>query len=156
MPKELATFAAGCFWGVEADFRNILGVVDTVVGYTGGKTKNPTYRQVCSHTTGHAEAVQVTFDPEKISFERLVKAFFDLHDPTTPNRQGPDVGSQYRSAIFYHNDDQKQTAEAVKDELGRSEKYRYPIVTEIVPAAPFYMAEDYHQRYYEKHSIRYC
>ena len=156
MPKELATFAAGCFWGVEADFRNIPGVVDTVVGYTGGKTKNPTYRQVCSHTTGHAEAVQVTFDPEKISFERLVKAFFDLHDPTTPNRQGPDVGSQYRSAIFYHNDDQKQTAEAVKDELGRSEKYRYPIVTEIVPAAPFYMAEDYHQRYYEKHSIRYC
>ena len=156
MPKELATFAAGCFWGVEADFRNIPGVVDTVVGYTGGKTKNPTYRQVCSHTTGHAEAVQVTFDPEKISFERLVKAFFDLHDPTTPNRQGPDVGSQYRSAIFYHNDDQKQTAEAVKDELGRSEKYRYPIVTEIVPAAPFYTAEDYHQRYYEKHSIRYC
>ena len=156
MSKELATFAAGCFWGVEADFRNIPGVVDTVVGYTGGKTKNPTYRQVCSHTTGHAEAVQVTFDPEKISFERLVKAFFDLHDPTTPNRQGPDVGSQYRSAIFYHNDDQKQTAEAVKDELDRSGKYRYPIVTEIVPAAPFYMAEDYHQRYYEKHSIRYC
>ena len=156
MPKELATFAAGCFWGVEADFRNIPGVVDTVVGYTGGKTKNPTYRQVCSHTTGHAEAVQVTFDPEKISFERLVKAFFDLHDPTTSNRQGPDVGSQYRSAIFYHNDDQKQTAEAVKDELDRSGKYRYPIVTEIVPAAPFYMAEDYHQRYYEKHSIRYC
>ena len=156
MPTELATFAAGCFWGVEADFRNIPGVVDTVVGYTGGKTKNPTYRQVCSHTTGHAEAVQVTFDPENISFERLVKAFFDLHDPTTPNRQGPDVGSQYRSAIFYHNDDQKQTAEAVKDELGRSEKYRYPIVTEIVPAAPFYTAEDHHQRYYEKHSIRYC
>ena len=156
MPKELATFAAGCFWGVEASFRKITGVLDTVVGYTGGDTKNPTYQQVCTHTTGHAEAIQVTYDPAKISYAQLVQAFFDLHDPTTPDRQGPDVGSQYRSAIFYHDEAQKQTAEAVKEELDQSGKYRYPIVTQIVPAVPFYEAEEYHQRYYEKHNLRYC
>ena len=156
MPKELATFAAGCFWGVEASFRKITGVLDTVVGYTGGETKNPTYQQVCTHTTGHAEAIQVTYDPAKISYAQLVQAFFDLHDPTTPDRQGPDVGSQYRSAIFYHDEAQKQTAEAVKEELDQSGKYRYPIVTQIVPAVPFYEAEEYHQRYYEKHNLRYC
>jgi peptide-methionine (S)-S-oxide reductase len=156
MPKELATFAAGCFWGVEASFRKITGVLDTVVGYTGGETENPTYQQVCTHTTGHAEAIQVTYDPAKISYAQLVQAFFDLHDPTTPDRQGPDVGSQYRSAIFYHDEAQKQTAEAVKEELDQSGKYRYPIVTQIVPAVPFYEAEEYHQRYYEKHNLRYC
>jgi peptide-methionine (S)-S-oxide reductase len=156
MSEELATFAAGCFWGVEADFRNIPGVFDTVVGYTGGQTENPTYQEVCTHTTGHAEAVRVSFDTEKISFEQLVEAFFDLHDPTTQNRQGPDVGSQYRSAIFYHNETQKQTAEAVKQALDQSGKYSWPIVTQIVPAGPFYTAEKYHQRYYEKHSLRHC
>ena len=156
MSNELATFAAGCFWGVEADFRNVPGVVDTLVGYTGGHTEDPTYEQVCTHTTGHAEAVQVTFDPDVISYAQLVRAFFELHDPTTLNRQGPDVGSQYRSAIFYHNEAQKETAESVKAELDQSEKYRCPIVTEITPAEPFYIAEKYHQRYYEKHSLRYC
>jgi peptide-methionine (S)-S-oxide reductase len=156
MSTELATFAAGCFWGVEADFRNVPGVVDTLVGYTGGHTEDPTYEQVCTHTTGHAEAVQVTFDSDVISYAQLVRAFFELHDPTTLNRQGPDVGSQYRSAIFYHNEAQKETAESVKAELDQSEKYRCPIVTEITPAEPFYVAEKYHQRYYEKHSLRYC
>lgn len=156
MSNELATFAAGCFWGVEADFRNVPGVVDTLVGYTGGHTEDPTYEQVCTHTTGHAEAVQVTFDPDVISYAQLVRAFFELHDPTTLNRQGPDVGSQYRSAIFYHDEAQKETAEAVKAELDHSEKYRCPIMTEITPAEPFYVAEKYHQRYYEKHSLRYC
>lgn len=156
MTEELATFAAGCFWGVEASFLKIPGVVDTVVGYTGGQTENPTYQEVCSHTTGHAEAVRVTFDPEKISYAQLVKAFFDLHDPTTLDRQGPDVGSQYRSAIFYQNESQKGIAETIKEELDQSGKYRWPVVTQIVPASPFYEAEKYHQRYYEKHSLRHC
>ncbi len=150
MKTQTATFAAGCFWGVEDKLRKTPGVVDTIVGYTGGEVENPTYRLVCTNTTGHAEAVQVKFDPEKISYEELVRHFFELHDPTTPDRQGPDVGSQYRSAIFYENEDQREIAEKVKQEMNLSGKYRYPIVTEIVPAGDFYEAEDYHQQYYTK------
>ncbi len=153
MTEKTATFAAGCFWGVEASLRKIEGVTDTVVGYTGGEVENPTYKLVCTNTTGHAEAVRVTFDPDQTSYEDLLRAFFDLHDPTTPNRQGPDVGSQYRSAIFYHDEEQRQTAENVKEQLNNSGKYRYPIVTQIVPTGDFYEAEDYHQRYYAKHSF---
>ena len=156
MANEHATFAAGCFWGVEADFRKLPGILNTSFGYTGGHTRNPTYQEVCTHTTGHAEAVQVTFDPDKVSFADLVRAFYDLHDPTTRNRQGPDVGSQYRSAIFYHSEAQKSVAEAITSDLDQSGKFRYPIVTEIVPGGKFYKAEEYHQRYYEKHSLRHC
>lgn len=152
MTEKFATFAAGCFWGVEANFLKIPGVLDTVVGYTGGEIPNPTYRMVCSDNTGHAEAVQITYDPEKIAYKDLVSAFFELHDPTTPNRQGPDVGSQYRSVIFYHDEEQQKTAEQVKSELDASGKYRYPIVTQIIPADDFFKAEDYHQRYYAKNS----
>ena len=151
MATQLATFAAGCFWGVEAKFRMLEGVVETTVGYTGGHVKNPTYKMVCSHTTGHAEAVQVEFDPEKITFQALVRAFFELHNPTTKNRQGFDIGDQYRSAIFYHNPEQHKTAEKIKDELNKSGKFRRQIITEIVPTSTFYKAEEYHQRYYEKH-----
>ena len=151
---EIATFAAGCFWGVEANFRKIPGVVDTLVGYTGGHVENPTYRMVCTHETGHAEAVQVTFDPQIISYEALVRAFFDLHNPTTPNRQGLDRGNQYRSAIFYHHEDQRKVAEAVKNELDQSNKFTAPIVTSIEPAKTFYEAEDYHQRYQEKRGLK--
>jgi methionine-S-sulfoxide reductase len=153
MQEKQATFAAGCFWGVEASFTKMPGVVDSVVGYSGGKVKNPTYRMVCSDTTGHAEVVQITYDPDKIAYKDLATAFFDLHNPTTPNRQGPDVGSQYRSVIFYHNEEQRQIAEQVKQELDGSGKYRYPIVTEIIPAEDFYEAEEYHQDYYTKHSF---
>lgn len=156
MVEKLAIFAAGCFWGVEEDFRKIPGVLNTIVGYTGGHTENPTYQEVCTHTTGHAEAVQITFDSTKISYGELVRAFYDLHDPTTPNRQGPDVGSQYRSAIFYHSQEQKQIAESIMADLDKSGKYRFPIVTQIEPAGPFFAAEEYHQRYYEKHSLRHC
>jgi peptide-methionine (S)-S-oxide reductase len=156
MTEKTATFAAGCFWGVEASLRKIEGVTDTVVGYTGGEVENPTYKLVCTNTTGHAEAVQVTYNPDQIPYEDLVRAFFDLHDPTTPNRQGPDVGSQYRSAIFYHDEEQREIAESVKEQLNDSGKYRYPIVTEIVPAGDFYKAEDYHQRYYAKHSFHHA
>jgi peptide-methionine (S)-S-oxide reductase len=147
---ERATFAAGCFWGVEADFRAIEGVVDALVGYTGGSTPNPTYQQVCSDRTGHAEAVEVTFDPARVSYSQLLDAFWELHDPTTPNRQGPDVGSQYRSAIFYHSEEQRAAAEASKAALERSGRYKTPVVTEIVPAATFWRAEDYHQQYVAK------
>ena len=153
MTKKTATFAAGCFWGVEASFNKISGVIKTVVGYTGGDVKNPTYRMVCANNTGHAEAVHVAFDPDQIGYQDLVVAFFDLHDPTTPNRQGPDVGSQYRSVIFYHDDQQRTIAERIKSELDQSGKYRYPIVTQIIPAAEFYEAEDYHQGYYIKRGI---
>jgi peptide-methionine (S)-S-oxide reductase len=154
MPEKIATFAAGCFWGVESNLRKIPGVVDAMVGYTGGEVENPTYQMVCSNKTGHAEAVQVKYDSNITHYEDLVRAFFDLHDPTTPDRQGPDVGSQYRSAIFYHDEDQRQVAEAVKEELDNSGKYRYPITTEIVTAEDFYKAEEYHQRYYAKHSFK--
>ncbi|MFW5713747.1 MAG: peptide-methionine (S)-S-oxide reductase MsrA [Brevefilum sp.] len=154
MSEKKATFAAGCFWGVEAHLQNIDGVIETVVGYTGGKVENPTYHMVCTDKTGHAEAVQVTYDSDEITYEQLVREFFDLHNPTTPNRQGLDVGSQYRSAIFYHNQEQKETAEKVKKELNQSDKYNREIVTEIVPVGDFYKAEDYHQDYYAKHSFR--
>jgi len=155
MTDKTATFAAGCFWGVEASFRKTPGVVDTTVGYTGGEVENPTYQMVCSDKTGHAEAIRITYDQDRITYEELVRRFFDLHDPTTPDRQGPDVGSQYRSAIFYHDNNQKEVAEKVRNELTKSGKYRYPIVTEIVPVDAFYKAEDYHQRYYTKHGLRY-
>lgn len=153
MSEKKATFAAGCFWGVEAKFRKLDGVIDAVVGYTGGNVENPTYRMVCTTDTGHAESVQITYDPDKISYETLVRKFFDLHNPTTPNRQGPDIGSQYRSVIFYHSEEQRQTAEKVKNELGQSKKYNNPIVTGILPVEDFYEAEEYHQRYYEKNSF---
>ena len=149
---EKATFAAGCFWGVESAFRELLGsgVVSTRVGYTGGHFKNPTYEDVCSEGTGHAEAVEVEFDPGKITYKQLLKVFWSIHDPSTLNRQGPDVGSQYRSAIFFHTPEQHRLALESKAELEKSKQVRGPVVTEIVPAGEFYPAEDYHQRYFEK------
>lgn len=153
---ELATFAAGCFWGVESEFRNLSGVVATAVGYTGGKTSNPTYEQVCSHGTGHAEAVLIEFDPKKISYEQLLDAFFEMHDPTTLNRQGPDIGSQYRSAIFYHNPKQETAARSKIQKLEKAGKFKRPIVTQVAPATTFWLAEDYHQQYNEKRGIAGC
>jgi peptide-methionine (S)-S-oxide reductase len=147
---EKATFAAGCFWGVEEAFYDEPGVVATRVGYTGGTLENPTYQQVCSDTTGHAEAVEVTFDPAKISYEQLLKIFWQSHDPTQLNRQGPDVGSQYRSAIFYHTDEQRVLAEASREALDLSGRYQRSVVTEVVPAATFWQAEEYHQKYHKK------
>jgi peptide-methionine (S)-S-oxide reductase len=146
----VATFAAGCFWGVEQCFSELPGVVRTEVGYTGGTTREPTYRQVCSHTTGHAEAVRLEYDPERISYDELLEAFFSMHDPTTPGRQGPDVGSQYRSAIFFHTEEQGQAARAFAERLEREGRFESRIVTEIVPASEWWRAEDYHQRYFEK------
>ena len=148
---EKATFAAGCFWGVEADFRKIPGVKDTRVGYIGGTMPQPTYRDVCGDGTGHAEAVQVEFDPARVSYDHLLQAFWRMHDPTTPNRQGPDVGSQYRSAIFVQSPAQEAAARASLQEAQKHEKRR--IVTVIEPAPVFYPAEEYHQRYYEKKGI---
>jgi peptide-methionine (S)-S-oxide reductase len=147
---QTATFAAGCFWGVEAAFRKVDGVVETAVGYTGGTTAKPSYEEVCSGRTGHAEAVQLQFDPERISYDQLLDLFWSLHDPTTLNRQGPDVGTQYRSAIFVHDAEQEAAATASKARLQEAARSRRPIVTEIVPAGPFYRAEDYHQQYFEK------
>ncbi len=147
---QIATFAAGCFWGVEATFRKVKGVDFTQVGYTGGTTENPTYREVCTGNTEHAEAVELVFNPSVVSYTKLLELFWTLHDPTTPNRQGPDVGTQYRSAIFYHNEDQKQAAIISKMNLEKSGKYDREIVTQIVPAGPFYRAEEYHQQYFEK------
>ena len=154
--RELATFGAGCFWGVEAAFRNIPGVIDAAVGYSGGKTENPTYRDVCSDETGHAEVVQVTFDPEKVSYQQLLDAFFKMHDPTQVNRQGPDFGTQYRTAIFFHSPEQEAIAKKTKEALQASGKFRAPIATEITPASPFWRAEEYHQRYLEKRGAASC
>jgi len=153
---EKATFAAGCFWGVEASFRKVKGVVSTSVGYTGGTMENPTYKDVCTGRTGHAESVQVEYDPSKVSYDELLDVFWSIHDPTTLDRQGPDFGNQYRSAIFYHNDKQKSMAIASKEKLQNSGKYKNDIVTEITPASTFYMAEDYHQQYLEKHGLASC
>ena len=147
---QKAIFAAGCFWGVEDYFRQLPGVVETEVGYTGGHTQNPTYKQVCTGKTGHAEAVKVLYKPQMISYAALVRHFFRLHDPTTFNRQGPDVGSQYRSAIFYVTSDQRDIAHQIKAELKESDSFSRKIVTEITPASPFYRAEEYHQHYVQK------
>ena len=151
-----ATFGAGCFWGVEAAYRQIPGVTSTAVGYLGGTLENPTYHDVCTGRTGHAEVVQVDYDPSRLSYDDLLTVFWENHDPTTLNRQGPDVGTQYRSAIFYHDDEQKETAIKSKEERDRSGRYRRPIVTEITPATEFYMAEDYHQQYLEKRGLSSC
>ena len=153
---ELATFGAGCFWGVEATFRRLPGVISTRVGYTGGRTENPTYRDVCSGRTGHAEAVEVTYDPERIQYADLLRVFWENHDPTTPNRQGPDVGEQYRSAIFFHTREQEAEARASKDRLGAENRFRRPIVTQVVPSVAFYPAEEYHQQYLEKRGLASC
>jgi len=152
----LATFAAGCFWGVEETFRHVPGVVSTCVGYTGGRTESPTYEEVCTDATGHAEAVQVEFDPAVISYEKLLEVFWNCHDPTQKNRQGPDLGAQYRSAIFFHTAEQRAAAEASRARLASSGRYRKPIATEIAPAATFYRAEEYHQQYVEKRGPSRC
>lgn len=153
---ELATFGAGCFWGVEEDFRHIPGVLSTAVGYSGGTMVNPTYRDVCTGSTGHAEVVQIEFDPSVVGYETLVEAFFRLHNPTTMNRQGPDVGTQYRSAIFTHSPEQAEIAQKVKDRLTEAKAFPRPIVTEITPASPFYRAEEYHQLYLAKRGQKSC
>lgn len=153
---EKAAFGAGCFWGVEAAFRKLEGVTSTAAGYMGGHTNNPTYKEVCSDATGHAEVVLVTFDPDVVSYAALLDLFWRCHNPTQLNRQGPDVGSQYRSAIFTYSDAQQQTAAASKAALSASGKYAHPIVTEITPAATFFIAEDYHQQYLEKRGLASC
>ncbi|MCC6127272.1 MAG: peptide-methionine (S)-S-oxide reductase MsrA [Pirellulales bacterium] len=153
---EKATFAAGCFWGVEEAFRTLKGVLKTTVGYAGGTSENPTYQQVCTDRTGHAEVVLVEYDPAQASYEQLLDAFWNAHDPTTLNRQGPDTGTQYRSAIFYHSPAQKASAEASKQRLAQSGKFKRPVVTEIVAAGPFYPAEEYHQQYLLKRGEARC
>ncbi len=153
---DKATFAAGCFWGIEAAFRRVPGVQSTMVGYTGGHVANPTYEQVCTGRTGHAEAVYVEFDPEQVSYEDLLEVFWDIHDPTQLNRQGPDVGTQYRSAIFFHNEEQQKAATDSMERRIRSGRYRRPIVTQIEPAAPFFKAEEYHQQYLKKRGLASC
>ncbi|WP_322495196.1 peptide-methionine (S)-S-oxide reductase MsrA [Chloroflexus sp.] len=157
MTLETATLAGGCFWCLEAVYDQVIGVQDVVSGYTGGHVPNPTYRQVCDGDTGHAEAVQIRFDPSQISYRELLEIFFSIHDPTTLNRQGADVGTQYRSAIFYHSDEQRQIAEQLVRELSEQQVFRAPIVTEIVPATTFYPAEDYHQEYFARNPYQpYC
>ena len=151
-----ATFGAGCFWGVEAAFGRVKGVTATAVGYAGGRTENPTYRQVCSHTTGHAEVVEVDYDPAAVSYDKLLDVFWNGHNPTQLNRQGPDVGTQYRSVIFYYTPEQEATARASKAALEKSGRFARPIVTEISPAQKFWRAEDYHQRYLEKRGLGSC
>ncbi|HVA01341.1 MAG TPA: peptide-methionine (S)-S-oxide reductase MsrA [Terriglobia bacterium] len=153
---DKATFGAGCFWGVEAAFRQVQGVVSTAVGYMGGRLNNPTYRDVCTDQTGHAEVVQVEFDPAKVSYDDLLRLFWESHDPTTMNRQGPDVGTQYRSVIFSHSEEQASAARASKQSLERAGLFKRPIVTEIVPAAEFWRAEEYHQQYLEKRGLAHC
>ena len=156
MAIEKATFGAGCFWGVEAKFNEITGVIDTAVGYEGGDLEHPTYEEVCTDRTGHAEVVQVTFDPSRLSYEALLDAFFAMHDPTQSNRQGPDFGTQYRSIIFTHNEAQEKQARAKIAELGASGTYSDPIVTQVSPAKTFWKAEEYHQRYLEKRGMVHC
>jgi peptide-methionine (S)-S-oxide reductase len=156
MVTELATFGAGCFWGVEVTFRNTPGVKDALVGYLGGTLANPTYKDVCTGRTGHAEVVQVEYDPAEVTYDKLLNVFWANHNPTTLNRQGPDVGTQYRSAIFYHTPEQKKQAEESKTRLGASGRFRNLIVTEITAASTFYPAEDYHQRYLEKRGLASC
>ena len=151
-----ATFGAGCFWGVEATFRRVPGVVSTSVGYLGGSLPNPTYEDVCTDKTGHAEVVEVEYDPSKAAYDDLLTVFWESHDPTTLNRQGPDVGTQYRSAIFFHTPEQEAAARASKEKLERSGKFGRPIVTEITPASAFYRAEEYHQQYLEKRGLAHC
>ena len=153
---EKATFAAGCFWGVEATFRQLPGVISTRVGYIGGQLPNPTYKDVCTDRTGHAEAVEVEYDRAKVSYEQLLNVFWENHDPTQLNRQGPDWGTQYRSAIFFHTPEQESAANASKEVLGKSGRFGKPIVTRIVPATTFYEAEDYHQQYLEKRGLASC
>lgn len=153
---EVATFAAGCFWGVEDAFRQLPGVVATRVGYTGGDADHPTYEQVCSHTTGHAEAVEVAFDPAAVSYEELLDYFWRIHDPTQVDRQGPDIGDQYRSAVFVHDESQAKAAEASKEALDRSGTFPTAIASEMVPAETFWEAEDYHQQYFEKRGMAGC
>jgi peptide-methionine (S)-S-oxide reductase len=153
---EKATFGAGCFWGVEAAFRELPGVVDATSGYLGGTLENPTYQDVCSGSTGHAEVVQVSYDPAEVSYEQLLDLFWKIHDPTTLNRQGPDVGTQYRSAVFFHSPEQRMAAERSKQELQAAGRFARPVVTEITPASTFYPAEDYHQQYLAKRGLRSC
>lgn len=153
---EIATFGAGCFWGVEVTFRQVPGVIDATVGYAGGTLANPTYEAVCTGRTGHAECVQVTYDPARVSYDTLLDVFWKNHNPTTLNRQGPDTGTQYRSAIFVHSDAQRVAAEASKARLERSGQFSRPIVTEITPATSFYRAEEYHQRYLERRGLAQC
>jgi len=156
MTAKKATFAAGCFWGVEVFFRQVPGVLDAKVGYAGGTLDNPTYEQVCTKRTGHAEAVEVDYDPARVSYAELLDIFFTHHNPTTPNRQGPDYGPQYRSAVFYHDGEQRAAAEAAVLRWNQSGRWRDPIVTEVVPAERFWPAEDYHQRYLEKRGLASC
>lgn len=151
-----AMFGAGCFWGVEDAFAKIRGVEFTEVGFSGGHIDNPSYEDVCTDKTGHAEVVHLKYDPEKISYEELLRSFWDMHDPTTPNRQGPDRGSQYRSVVFFYDSDQEQLAEKIKKELSESGKYKKSIVTEIAKAGEFYRAEEYHQKYFEKTGKKVC
>ena len=154
--SEVATFGAGCFWGVEAAFRRVPGVIEVFSGYSGGHTENPSYRDVCSDETGHAEVVQVTFDPAKVTYEQLLAVFWKIHDPTQVNRQGPDYGTQYRTAIFFHTPEQEAAARKSKQALEASGKLRRPVATEITPAGPFWKAEEYHQRYLEKRGATSC
>ena len=153
---EKATFGAGCFWGVESAFRQVPGVVDVVVGYSGGHTPNPTYKEVCSDTTGHAEVAQVEYDPGRVSYDDLLETFWSIHNPTTRNRQGPDVGSQYRSAIFFHTPEQEAAARASMSALESSRRFSRPIVTQVEAATQFYPAEEYHQQYLEKRGLSTC
>jgi len=154
--QEIATFGAGCFWGIEAAFRRVPGVLDATVGYSGGRTENPSYQDVCTDTTGHAEVVRVTFDPEKLSYDQLLNVFWTIHDPTQVNRQGPDYGKQYRTAIFFHSPEQEAAAKKSMQALEASGKLRRPVATEITPAGTFWRAEEYHQRYLEKRGATSC
>ena len=153
---QIATFGAGCFWGVEETFRQVKGVISTEVGYSGGTQENPNYEQVCTAQTGHAEVVKIEFDPSVVSYDEILSVLWKIHNPTTLNRQGPDIGSQYRSVIFFHNSEQEKAALASRKNLKESHVYNSPIVTEIEPAATFYRAEEYHQQYFKKQGISHC